>query len=64
MVHHTFSHVAAYTVLISVAFVVVIDVLCESGMDLAIRIKWSAFWYAARYLAMASAIFLAIDTIF
>lgn len=64
MIHQTIQHVSAYIVLISAAFLALIDGLSEADVDWALRIKWSAFWYVTRYISMTSGVFLALDTIF
>lgn len=64
MSHQTLLHIAAYVVLISVVFIALVDGLAESDIDWAVRIKWSLAWYAARYIAISAAVFLALDTLF
>lgn len=50
--------------LITTSIVCVIDVASQFDNRWAIRVKWSLVWYAARYIGIASASLMALETMF
>lgn len=63
MSHEALLQVLARVMLVCVAIVAIIDVLSEFQIKPAIRLKWSAFWFFCRYIAMICAIVLALDVL-
>jgi hypothetical protein len=63
MTYEDWMELFAKIVVICLAVTILIDLAAEFKVSVALRLKWSLFWYSIRYVGYGCAIALAISVV-